>query len=105
MMGEVDIATVPATAADSTGAPSMTREIATARPASTPSSTQVAASEGLSISQRRRMRVPSSNTSTPMARSISGFQASSSLRSSRRSTSGLASAPTSMWPLGRGSRT
>jgi hypothetical protein len=104
MTGEVDMATAPASQADATGAPNDTRLTVTHNPASRPSSTQVKASHGLSINQRGRTRLPSSNTSTPMARSISGFQGSRSVRSSRRSASGLASAPVIMWPTMRGSR-
>ena len=104
MTAEVDIATVPVTAAENIGAPKAIKENVTASPANTASKTQVSASQALSISQRGRMRVPSSNTSTAMAKSIKGFQALSSLRSSRRNTSGLANAPTSMWPQARGRR-
>ena len=78
MIGEVDAATIAASTADSSGAPSATSAAPTASAAHRPSSTQLAASQGLSISQRGRSRLPSSNTSAAMARSMIGFQPSRS---------------------------
>ena len=51
-----------------------------------------------------RNRVPSSNSSAPMARSMSGFHGSSSRPWKMRSITGPATAPVSMWPQVRGMR-
>lgn len=102
MTGEPAIATAPASVALCWSTPSSISAPATARPDSSASARLLSVSQGLSRSQRGRMRAPSSNTSRPTARSISGFQASSSARATRLSASGLASAPTSIAPSARG---
>ena len=103
MIGEVLAATIAASTADSSGAPSHTRAAPTASAAHRPSSTQLAANQGLSINQRGRSRLPSSNTSAAMARSMIGFQPSRSAGCSRPRPKGLARTPTSMVPASRGS--
>ena len=102
--GEVESATTPASAAEPAGTPKAISAAATSPPHSAACKMHPSASQGLSNSQRGRMRVPSSNSSAPMARSISGFQPASSRGSSRRSSSGPDSAPISMWPQMRGNR-
>ena len=78
--GEVAAANAAAAAALATGAPNATSVRPTAPAATAASRALLAASHGLSISQRGRRRVPSSNTSAAIARSISGFQGSMSVR-------------------------